>query len=298
MLQTCLKCNKKVSPRSLALKCEPCSRWVHVSCTNLSDALIDMYLSEAKSDGGRTWNCNDCGSVGFSAASASARPIEDQNLIGISEASALIRLQATVDQLVGSVLLQNKKMSEIIDRLDIVSKLQEENVALRQTVEALTGRVQALEKGGAAGDGCNVAETLKEIEERRRREKNIIIYDIIESREHDTNLDLTTVHNKLKTIKPDVKVIRAIRLGKRREGHSRPIKIVLDSAEDARYLLAHGRDRTDVRLKSDETPLQRQFLLDLRKKLEERRQSGEQNLTIKYRNSIPTIVKSTPSENH
>lgn len=47
----------------------------------------------------------------------------------------------------------------------------------------------------------------------------------------------------------------------------------------------------DVTVSRDRTPQERGFLLDLRGQLEKRTKKGEDDLTIKYVNGTPKIVK-------
>ncbi|KAG8252273.1 hypothetical protein J6590_061179 [Homalodisca vitripennis] len=47
----------------------------------------------------------------------------------------------------------------------------------------------------------------------------------------------------------------------------------------------------DVVLARDRTPYEIKYLSNLREELRTKRENGERNLTIKYRNGIPTIVQ-------
>lgn len=140
-----------------------------------------------------------------------------------------------------------------------------------------------------------------ELQDRALRSKNIVIVGISEENTSDTSKmqehDKHRITNILQTIDPDCPMpLKHFRLGKQNLGKTRPIKVCFDSDKTVKYLL---RNRTklktkNVRIYSDQTLLQKQFLMDLRKELNSRTENGEPNLIIKYIKGIPKIIKGNP----
>lgn len=125
------------------------------------------------------------------------------------------------------------------------------------------------------------------------RENNVIMYDIPESNEESrTDIytdDLNRVRDELNKIRRNISVKKIFRLGKR-TNNPRPIKVILESSNDAIFVLKNKNKITDHRLKSDDTPMQQGYLKKIRLEIQERKNNGELNLTIKYTHNVPKIV--------
>ncbi|KAJ2941709.1 hypothetical protein O0L34_g10517 [Tuta absoluta] len=88
-------------------------------------------------------------------------------------------------------------------------------------------------------------------------------------------------------------VATLFRLGRRDPARPkpRPIKIIFKSRQDARKVLKNKTKCKDVRIYDDKTPKQMQELEELRQRLKVRLEKGEVDLTIKFINGEPKIVK-------
>lgn len=146
----------------------------------------------------------------------------------------------------------------------------------------------------------NLCEALDEIEDRKTRSKNIILFNVPESQSptqaqciaDDTNR-ITGILNKVTPL--DANKIKLYRLGAKRSDKTRPIKIEFGDESQAKFILQNRNVvSNEVKIKCDQTLLQRKQLSDLRKELEDRLQGGEVNLTIKYINSCPKIISTLP----
>lgn len=137
-----------------------------------------------------------------------------------------------------------------------------------------------------------------ELRNRELRSKNIVVAGISE----DTTSDLTKMQERdrhqimdiLRNIYPDCPLpVKNYRLGKQMAGKLRLVKICFESDSIAKYLLRNKSKLKDtsVRLYADQTPLQKQYMDDLRKQLLMRTENGETNLIIKYIKGTPKIVK-------
>lgn len=147
----------------------------------------------------------------------------------------------------------------------------------------------------------NVCEIIAEINEQNYREKNIIFCNIPESealtRTDIMNNDTTSIKKIIfdldsSTNSLDLKVYR---IGKKDIHKPRGIKVEFPESKWPKILLGKKHSlKNNIRMYPDLSFAQRNQLNDLRDKLKNRQLSGEQDITIKYVNNHPTIVKLTP----
>jgi hypothetical protein len=87
-----------------------------------------------------------------------------------------------------------------------------------------------------------------------------------------------------------------VRLGKSSGRKPAPLKLRLNHSDSARSCLRKqsvllGKDvYAKIVIREDRTPRQMQYLKSLREELNQRINSGETNLTIKYINRVPQII--------
>lgn len=144
-----------------------------------------------------------------------------------------------------------------------------------------------------------------ELNERNRRKSNLIIFGIDEqnqgeSPENRLTSDKTAVRNILRVIDPELSIpdVKPIRLGSFSERKTRPIKITLNTEESVHNLIRKSkilRTHKDYKNKKvsiafDRTPRQQQYFQKVKQELNERKQSGETNLRIKYVRGMPQII--------
>lgn len=137
------------------------------------------------------------------------------------------------------------------------------------------------------------------MQDRIKRENNIIVYGIIENE----NSELSEVNKVLQIVKPDKSITvncdNIVRLGKKKDNTSRPrpLRVTLKNKYEVyailkyKFTLKSAPEFSNVTLKKDETLYQRELLQKCRTALKERNEQGEEDLTIKYINGLPTIVK-------
>lgn len=140
--------------------------------------------------------------------------------------------------------------------------------------------------------------TILELCERQRREKNIIIVGIQEINENNKNARID--YDKNITIKmiteiwPDCPIpVNIRRLGKYVPNKNRPLKVCFESQETPKYLLRNRNNVADknILIFADQTITQQKYYKQIREELQRRQQNGETNITIKYKNSVPQIVQ-------
>ena len=177
-----------------------------------------------------------------------------------------------------------EKINELRDDLaEIESDLND----LQEDVDILNERVARCENENSV----NVNAICAELNERRERARNILLLGFKDYQ--DAATDLSKVNEILLNLdeKPQAKF--AFRLGKQIPEKIRPLKLVFDSVSTVNYIFKN-RDffvSRELKAVNDSTPLERNFLRDLRISLQKRIDEGETDLTIKFVKGIPSICK-------
>ena len=127
--------------------------------------------------------------------------------------------------------------------------------------------------------------------DRERRKYNLVVHNIPEPDvgfDERKLQDQTTVTDLARTeFRLNIRVNKAIRLGKKIANKPRLMLITLDSEDSKRELLRHAtqlRSSTtwgNVYISPDLTPKEREISRKLRDELKRRREEGEVNLTIR-----------------
>lgn len=151
----------------------------------------------------------------------------------------------------------------------------------------------------------NEEDVVMELQERQKREKNIILLNVPEccdsnpvNRKSADEKEVRKIAQELTGTVPEIVTI--FRLGKKLDsnaGNVRPVKVVLASRfESINILKNRNRCSGNVRIKNDLTPKQQEHLRKLKSVLETRLANGEE-LTIKYIKGTPKIVEKEAAKN-
>lgn len=289
MVINCAKCTKVISPRSASLKCHECSGWYHSFCIELPAEQIDVYLEEAKKEGKR-FICPRC--IGVSAASS---PLSGR-FHDANSSSSSISLSSLHQMMERMMVMMDDRFGAMEG---MISDIQCKTMALYDRIDAIERRVEVIEvktNTSNAADVC-MADVISEIEDRKTRESNLILFGMPESADADGKSDAVLVTDKLRSIKSDVNVIKVFRLGRKKTGqHPRPVKAVLTNNEDVKSILKSKIRIDGVSIRSDCTPMQLSTLRKLKQELDERKRAGENNLRIKFTNNNPKIIRWSPRQ--
>lgn len=130
----------------------------------------------------------------------------------------------------------------------------------------------------------------EELLERQKRSCNILIFNMSESSDDKTNAEKI-----LRDLaKHDVNIIETARIGKPNKKGNRALKITLPNANVTSKIITAKKDPLKgkhVYISPDLTIRQRNHYNELKNELNERRNSGENDIIIRYVKGIPTIVK-------
>lgn len=290
----CPLCLRRVLDSECGIQCDSqCKRWFHVSCIGMLKAEYQKYCNDAN----LPWNClrSDC------------LP-QDQLPMNIF----MSKLLASVNEIKESV-------NDLRDVPSKIDRLQTELSSISNKLSSLEARVSSAEghlndlgvrvaavEGKATTSNSSPEETIAEFNDRSRRANNLMVYNFPEnsSRTAEARMenDSAGFLKLLTYFAPDLPSdFKCHRVGRPQKDKARPLKVIFSSPEHPKLLLNNlVKDDlskvcpsfSEVALSRDRTDRERQYLKQLRQELESRIKEGEDNLTIKYINGVPSIVKS------
>lgn len=288
-LEVCPICVKKVDDDDEGLQCDnPCDRWFHRQCTGVPKS----DYAKISGDNSVKWYCSRADCVPKSTTT--------------DFSSILNKLVNKVEDL---ALMVGKLKDVPEDTKTIKSEIHDIKQKLNliePKLDELDKRLTILEEKDRNTNQSYVDDVLAELHERASRKKNIIVFNAPESpinqtqaaRTYEADLVSAIVNSALPGF--DVAGIKFFRLGSRKADKERPIKLVFSNELDmsqiignfsAENLSSDFPNLKNVKLSRDRSPLELAGLKQLRIELDTRKQAGEEDLTIKYRNGVPKIVK-------
>lgn len=146
-------------------------------------------------------------------------------------------------------------------------------------------------------------DVLYEMMERQKCASNIIVFNVNESKmksqqEREAE-DVKAVEGILNNFNINKSNLKMFRLGKFVPNKSRPIKVILQSPEDAKFILKnkHLNIIPSIRIYGDQTRKQREYFNFIKTKLQRSIENGDNRKTIKFINNRPTIVDKQDPKN-
>ena len=172
-------------------------------------------------------------------------------------------------------------------------------------LEAEINKLKDLMESGNKSSGSldDKEDVICEMLERQNRASNIIVFHVNESKmklqqERDAE-DGKAIEAILNNFNVDKSNLKMFRLGKFLPNKIRPIKIILKSPEDAKFILKNKQLNTipSVRIYGDQTKAQRDYFNAIKAKLQSLIEKGDNKKTIKFINNRPTIVDKQDPKN-
>lgn len=144
-----------------------------------------------------------------------------------------------------------------------------------------------------------VEEILEEIQDRKHRECNLMIYKVIESK--STQVSVRVEADKLKVLEivkllcAEVKeedLLKVNRVGVKTSDKMRPIKVTMSSSGLVGNILrrAYLLKDTEFSISSDRTKLQRDYFMRIKEEFRARLDNNEKNIQLKFVHGIPKIL--------
>lgn len=220
------------------------------------------------------------------------------------------RIGSLLEKYIGSNEQILKNMQENIT--DIKNQITDMKSSNDQTFSAMQTKMESIESEmnklkissisvpGTLENQLTLGEKIiQEMQYRSNREKNIVLVGLPEqisgSPEDRISKDEADVHKTVSLVSTDIpKPSKVFRIGKLQPGKHRNVKVCFETTEPAKKLL---RNRNKLphgqKMFSDQTPAQQNYMKNLREELKDRQERGETDLTIKYINGTPTIIKNS-----
>ncbi|KAJ8665944.1 hypothetical protein QAD02_007606 [Eretmocerus hayati] len=181
----------------------------------------------------------------------------------------------------------NEKTKVITDSLKSLSS---RLMSVEEQITELDNRVTVIENSHWNEQQEISENVVSEVKERIYREKNVIMFGVPEFETPQLLQDLLTT--MLANAPFQLNNIQYHRIGKTTGDKCRPLKLKLDSLDDAKWMLINQRKfcPDSIRCSNDKTLMQQQVIHNVLNELEDRRKSGENNLLLKYVKGVPTII--------
>ena len=160
MTVVCVICNSAVTPTTPSVKCIKCKKYAHIKCLGLNETNAALNPE---------WSCQSCS---FSHATSS-----NSNLFSLSDIEQLMerqfnKLKTELKQEFSQII--NEKFKLIEQRID----------AVENDVQRLTAEVDQISKLSVAkcDTSCEINDIVSEITERNERSKNVLLFNVPESK--------------------------------------------------------------------------------------------------------------------
>ncbi|KAG5895099.1 hypothetical protein JTB14_036374 [Gonioctena quinquepunctata] len=167
----------------------------------------------------------------------------------------------------------------------------------KKHVKTLTDKIDTLGKKVTEfpENSQNTIDIMKEINDMRQRENNVLFFGIPEDVSNLENF----VRNVVSVIIPDfdVKSSQVARLGRFSTDKSRPVKLTLPNKSSVPVLVMNGKKLqstegfSKIYIRPDQTAIQRDHYFNLRRELKQINETGGGEYVIKYKNGFPSIIK-------
>lgn len=303
----CGVCLKEVKSSQHGAQCRgKCIRWFHKDCAKISTTEYNRLAG----DSNLIWECMraDCVTPGDSHSNQSNDFIKEIR----SLASVVHNLVEKVDAIKSSDLAEIKSdVKAVNNKLEAIEhRISNSEKRITTLEEKFTALEMPLNSGVAS---VTHEDIISEIEDRAKRSRNIILHNLPESKSRDVALKQSYDKKLVRDITEKIDVVHVIevesiklyRIGKPKDGKARPLKVILKSVEEVKIFIEKFSGDlvkeinpafSTVGITRDRTERERLHLNKLREELDTRTTEGETNLSIKYRNGVPVILRNTKNE--
>lgn len=276
MVRSCAICIINIGPRCQVIKCKnkSCSKWFHVSCTELDSFQYLYLLDEFNITGVYDWACSSC---------------EPESIKNPAKQNK--SFETTLNALFSQHFTDFKR--EFLESIE--QKLQN----LNDKIKAVENENRLLKNKLCASNENSITTTsniIHEIKEQQKRACNIMIFNVPESVKESSDDkiadDKKFVDKLLQPVQLNSGPTKIVRVGKLVDNKNRPLKVSFKDEQSVKDILKLSKTlkSRNIIIRADLTLQQQQHLRGLRTELESRKTSGENNLIIKYINGVPAII--------
>ncbi len=268
MMDTCGRCEEDFLNGDKAVCCSTCQLKFHIDCAHVSQAKFDILCEE---DTDLFWYCRACKRTTANMIHTLAhlelrmKAIETERAAEKEELAVMKKevetLKSKVKQLKESTKSANQEELESIKHMvnqmfcelpntdSITNRFQEIEAQLRSCLQKSTEETPTTTEYPNCLSEYHIASVSNELSERRKREKSFVVHNLPEATNDDedmkqieevikeiTQLEIKHTVDYNETSKP-----RMYRLGRKKIGRTRTVKIHVKSAEVCEDILSNTR---------------------------------------------------------
>jgi len=241
-----------------------------------------------------------------SNSKSSENSISTNDLMSTLQSFRTEFLESTKSQSKVQISQFNELKSDIQKLSSLIAELKAENTQLKDEINILKNKVEILESTeSVVHSNSSLSQMLQEVSERELCAHNVLVYGLSESsstsapqRISDDKIALENTLGQYSSIIPK-STMKLVRLGKVRQDHIRPLKIIFQSKDEPINFIRGFTDAkfggamfpTSFRIVRDKTVYERGLLRSCHSELDRRAESGEVGLRIRYVNGVPKIIQ-------
>ena len=271
-----------------------------------------------------TWQCSSCQDLAETSTTDDTDPTANNlrrsnNRLSIGPGAVL--LEQSSDSKANTSEKQQKKEVSLNDIMEKLTKMESQysvllekydkqikiNADLKAEIDTIKEQLQndnnANKSFTKIPNSDLVNESVREMSERQFRQRNLIIFGASEATPTDgftkNEEDINMAKDIISKSSPGTNTqgIRVFRIGREGPSKKRPIKVILESANEVKNIIRNAKELkkidkyTNISLSFDRTPKQIAEYNTMKETLTTRLRNGETNIKIRYVNGFPKIVK-------
>ena len=272
---TCKICKEEIQQNdSLYVKCVSCGLYLHANtkmnnCAEITASEEKVIILKATPK--LLYRCSECA-------------INNIANTGLTE--MMSKFNEAVVQLNSATENLNKYTEDL-------KNIKDEQTNILSKLPVIEDRLSVLENKQSSSS-TNVQDVIAEINLQKIKEKNVMIFNLHDHK--DTQKDLDYIKKFLSNNNVNTNNISMKRIGIFNKDKKRPIKLFFKTRYEAFNLLKKSKiiaskSKHKIFITNDKTIAQQQYEKEIRSQLKTRIDNGENNLKIKYINSIPKIIE-------
>nr|CAI5852005.1 unnamed protein product [Callosobruchus analis] len=302
----CIICSKAVKT-GYSIKCQKCSNWLHRDCANLSIDDIKYFEKELKVEKGRRFLCCMCLPQSPKVNSGDngtpfKKSLKNEDGDKLFEQIKLY-FNEILETQIKRIMEENEKLLNIYQQK--IAILENEVLKIASVQDRASKLERQLEKLSAKLEKSDVdivninnklyemkyqevsRNTINEINDRETRKNNLMVFNLEEG-DNTVNCDTVAAKEIIKHVCAGLNAndIKTFRVGRPQPNKTRPLRVVMKSQTEVRNVFFKAKELKKapkyehLALGLDKTPAQLAAFKNLKKELETRIQSGEDNLKI------------------
>ena len=216
----CGKCGKNVSDLVNALTCDMCGWWFHARCEGVSDHTYQTIQGGAQ---GLRWFCRKCDKF-------------------------VVNLMASIQQVTNRQDELEIKFMNMEKKLNECSKTSDNDRHERSWATVTAGTDRDKTKTNREGQESTIQNSVKEIDDRLARKKNIVLYEVVESQSREAETRKNDDNNAAADIIENgmgcngvIESCRRLGAKKQDDPSPRPLLVKLQNQEQAEQCLKSWR---------------------------------------------------------